>query len=312
MDWLASAGTGVVAGVALNLVYRRIQSKWPESYFTLSDYWSHLKAQVPSRYLLFRFGPVVVLSLFFSRQLAAMEWPAWPFIAAALVVHIWPTSLRAAWRLVRYRSAGERSTPLVVLHLMSAAAVGLCLVGAALLRQHLSALVPDVEAVRDGLWTGLVASLLAVGFTHWTRAPERTLSGVVRAQRERVGPELVWHARSLAQDDGLDADLVEAVILAESMQRPRWFRRLERVKGIVLPRGTYGIMQVRAPRPIGDRRSIERALEVHRAVFAVPPERDPESLSESVVERLRGYNGSWQFLDLASEIYLEITEHGRG
>ena len=146
----------------------------------------------PPTYVLFRFGPIVMLSLFFGRQLAHLEWPAWPFVAAAFATHTWPTSLRAVWRLLRYRRAGERSTPLVVLHLVTAATVGLCLLGAALLRQHLTALIPDFEGVRDGLWTGLIASLLAFGFLHWTRAPERTLADIVFAQRQRVVASQVW------------------------------------------------------------------------------------------------------------------------
>lgn len=215
MNLLASAGIGALAGISLNLIYRRIQSDWPENYFSLADYASHLKSQIPSRYVLFRFGPVVALGLFFSRQLAGQAWPVWPFVATALVVHLAPTSLRAVWRLFRFRKDGDRSSALILLHLVFAATVAGCLWGAALLQGHLSTVVPDVGAVRDGLWTGLVASLLAFGFLHWTRTPERALSDVVSEQRKRVGPELISFARFSAFERGLDPDFVEAVILAE-------------------------------------------------------------------------------------------------
>ena len=60
VEYLGSAAVGLVAGLVLNLIYRRIQSEWPESYFPLSDYWSYVKALAPSRYVLFRFGPVLL------------------------------------------------------------------------------------------------------------------------------------------------------------------------------------------------------------------------------------------------------------
>ena len=125
------------------------------------------------------------------------------------------------------------------------------------------------------------------------------------AQRQRVGPELIWYARQLARERNLDPDLVETTILTESIQRPRWFRRLERLKGIVFRKGTYGIMQVWSSRPIGDRRSIDRALVVHAVAFELSADGSTESAL--VRERLRSYNGSRVFLDLAEEVHGEVA-----
>ena len=308
MEYLGSAGFGLLVGLALNLLYRRIQSEWPQSYLSLSDYWSHVKAQVPSKYLLFRFGPVVLLGVFFSRQLADLSWPVWPFVATAVVMHASLTSLRAAWRLLRFRAAGERSAPLIVLHGMTVMTVAACLVSAAMLGEHLSSWVPDFESIRDAIWAGLIASMLAFAFVHWTRAPERTLTDIVRVQRQRVGTELIAYARGLALERDLDPDLVETAILTESIQRPGWFRRLERMKGIVFPNGTYGVMQVWSSRPIGDRRSIERALQIHAVAFERPS--GGTTRSRLVRTRLRSYNGSRAFLDLAEEVHREVARYG--
>ena len=191
---------------------------------------------------------------------------------------------------------------------MTVMTVAACLIGAAMLREHLASLVPDFESIRDAIWAGLIASMLAFAFVHWTRAPERTLADIVRVQRQRVGPELIAYARGLALERNLDLDLVETTILTESIQRPRWFRRLERLKGIVFPKGTYGIMQVWSSRPIGDRRSIDHALEVHAVAFARPSE--GTARSTLVRMRLRSYNGSRAFLDLAEEVHREVAGYG--
>ena len=310
MNYLGSDGFGLVAGLALNLIYRRIQSEWPQSYFSLSDHWSYVKALVPSRYVLFRFGPVVLIGFFFSRQLADLGWPAWPFVAVAVAAHVGSTSLRAAWRMVRYQEAGERSSPLVVLHLATAAIVAACLTVGALIKTRLSDWIPDFESIRDAVWAGLIGSLLAFAFMRSTRVLEGTLADIVQDQRRRIGPALLEYARDLALHNGLDAELVETVILTESIERPRWFRRLERIKGIVFRRGTYGIMQVRSSRPIGDRRSIECALEMHRAAFELPSGATSGKRPASVSGRLRSYNGSRQFLRLAEDVYHEIVAPG--
>lgn len=62
--------------------------------------------------------------------------------------------------------------------------------------------------------------------------------------------------RKTAGDRNLQ-NLVIAVVLAEVQQRPRWFRRLERLGGKVLGAGTYGVAQVAADNPITDEESID-------------------------------------------------------
>lgn len=306
MEYLGSAVVGLLAGLVLNLIYRRIQSEWPRSYFPVSDYWSYVKALAPSRYILFRFGPVLLVSLFCSRQLDSYDLPDWPFLVAVATAHLGSTSLRAAWRIRRYRRSGGRNAPLLVLHLVTAAAVVAVLIGGVLLRAHLSYWIPDFESIRDSVWAGLVSSLLTFAFIRSTQTQDNDLIGIIDTQKKRIGPELIDYARESAQRKGLDPDLVETVILTESIQRPRWFRRLEFVKGIVFRKGTYGIMQVQSPRPIGDRKSIDEALRTHSSTFK-PQEQDHDA-SISISDQLRSYNGSQEFLDLANEIYWDAVK----
>lgn len=305
MAMAGSVATGLVAALALNLVYRRIQSEWPQSYFSLTDYWSHVKALVPSRYIVFRFGPVVLVGLFGVRQMEALEWPAWPFSAVTFVAHAGATSLRAGWRIVRYRRSDERWGPLLVLHLVTTAAVAGCLVAATLLGDWISVLVPDLESIRNEIWAALLGSMLTFAFIRSTRAPQRTLADIIATQRQRIGPELLSYARRTAAENDLDAKIVETVLLVESIQRPQWFRRLEWLKGILFRSGSYGIMQVQTQRPIGDRASIDLALEIHHDAFRTPSQHD-SGHDEPVSSQLCGYNRSQAFLELADDIHGEI------
>ena len=305
MEIVGSAAAGLAATLALNLIYGRIQSEWPASYFSLTDYWSYVKALVPSRYLLFRFGPVVLVSIFSARQLDALNWPAWPFAVVAIVAHTGATSLRAAWRIIRFWRADERSAPLLLLHLVTATAIAACLAAAAQVGGELAFLVPDLESIRNEIWAALLGSMLTFAFIRSTRAPQRTLADIVQTQRRRIGPELLDYARRCASEQGLDPDLVETVLLVESIQRPGWFRRMEWAKGLLLRRGSYGIMQVKTQRPVSDRESIDIALDVHRAVFQWAPQ--PESGGYVPVStQLHGYNSSPAFLELADDVHNEL------
>ncbi|WP_419944902.1 hypothetical protein [Candidatus Poriferisodalis sp.] len=305
MTMAGSAGAGLVAALALNLIYRRIQSEWPQNYFSLTDYWSHVKALVPSRYIVFRFGPIVLVGIFGVRQMDALDWPVWPFAAVTFLVHAGATSLRAVWRIMRFRRSDERRGPLLVLHLVTSAAVAACLAAAMLVGDRLSALVPDLESIRDEIWAALLGSMLTFAFIRSTRAPQRTLAEIVATQRRRIGPELLSYARRAAAENGLDADVVETVLLVESIQRPQWFRRLEGLKGILFRSGSYGIMQVQAQRPIGDRASIDLALEIHHEAFRTPSQPDSGHYAP-VSSQLRRYNGSPAFLELADDVHGEV------
>ena len=305
LEYLGSVAVGLLAGLVLNLIYRRIQSEWPEIYFSLSDHWAYVKALVPSRYVLFRFGPVLLVGLFAGRQLKSWNLPDWPFLATVIALHLGSTSLRAAWRMWRYRHANSRNAPLLVLHLVTAAVVVAVLFGGLLARDSLSYWVPDFESIRDSIWAGLFSSLLTFAFIRSTQTRDNDLLNVVETQKKRIGPEMIDYARKSAERKGLDPDLVEAVILTESIQRPRWFRRLEFMKGIVFRKGTYGIMQVQSPRPIRDRTSIDKALRTHRAAFK--PQETADNTYTSISDRLRSYNSSPEFLDLADEIYWETV-----
>lgn len=305
MALAGSTAAGLLAALALNLIYGRIQSEWPENYFSLTDYWSYVKALVPSRYIVFRFGPVVLIGLFGVRQLDALGWPVWPFAAVTFAAHVGVTSLRAVWRIARFRRAGERSAPLIVLHLATASAIAVCLAGSTLVSGELSLLVPDLESIRDGIWAALFGSMLAFAFIRSTRAPQRTLDEVIAATRRRINPELLNYAWHSAHERGLDTGVVETVLLVEAIQRPKWFRRLEWLKGRLFRRGSYGIMQVQSQRPIGDRTSIDLALDAHRAAFETTPSSEPGHYTQ-VSDQLRSYNASPAFLELADDIYDEI------
>jgi hypothetical protein len=132
---------------------------------------------------------------------------------------------------------------------------------ASLSRGLFAPIVPDASELSATLWTAVLAGIIGAYLTRVARHGGLTENEMVADSRRRIPPHLWDAAGAAAEAHGVDADLVHAVMIVENLERPPWTRALERLKGRVLPSGTYGIMQVWADRPITDEESIQRAVE---------------------------------------------------
>jgi len=110
-------------------------------------------------------------------------------------------------------------------------------------------------------------------------------------------------ALSLSEETNTDSALVLAILYTENLQRPRWFRRLERAKGKILRRGTYGVMQITSDHPISDEESIRLALADRLQGQQVKPDNSNCYDSSDLERVLRDYNNSDEFIRLASQFY---------
>ncbi|MFU8872655.1 hypothetical protein [Micromonospora sp. SL4-19] len=166
--------------------------------------------------------------------------------------------------------------------------------------------VPPIDEFFKAIWTAVFVAVLGVVVLDATRM--RHQAGDLYDIAVREAPRrLVDHAQQKAKEAGADEDLVLAVLYAENLQRPHWFRRLEYVKGRFFPRGSYGVMQVTSPTPISDEESIDLAIENYLKNAQIPVDEEygmPDS--DRLQEVLRHYNGHPGFVDLASGLYLRL------
>ena len=301
VDQLWSIGAAILATTALWVVYRSIQSNWPASYYSMVDYASFVKASAPMRYILFRFGPILLVTGYVASQLDRYNKPLFTFGVVLFILHTTSTTGRALWSVCRFRRVVRNRGPLAVLHLLSIVAVLATIWLSIRFVWVVSPLVPDITAVIQNLVGGAIFSVMVFAFFRVSQKQIPDIPTLVTRQRGRIDGNLLTYARSEANHLGLDAKLVESVIVAESLQRPQWFRALERQKGRVWRSGTYGIMQVKAHRPISDSQSIDKALVQYSDVFSVS---EPQSVAE-LEKRLIRYNPSSEFVEMVVEIYFD-------
>ena len=309
VDLLYSFITALLLSIILHYCYRRIRSDWPASYQSLFEDSAYRKALRPVRYMVFRSSPIILASVFGAVQLERYGKPVWLFGILLWAFHTLDTNGRALWELRYEYDDNMTKGPRQALYGLMIVATFILIQGFVLLASYttrntriMQAVVPDVSEIVVDLWAGLVGAVLILVYLGVSET-DRTDDAVIDRIRRRVESYYMSYVRSRVDNPRFDFELFEAVMIAESLQRPRWFRILERLKGIVWKPGTYGVMQVRSDRPLSDFESIDKALYDLGHLFIDVPDYNDDSWYSDVVTRLRTYNGSAAFVETVMDVY---------
>ena len=298
--------SAVLSAVILHIAYLAIRSNWPDSYTSVSDFGTNLKINRPLSYIAFRLGPVFIITLFGSVNLERSGYYVWLFAALLILLHGGTTVGKANYKLIRSKRRPIRFWPLLILYMIVFCAVVATIILAVCLRNLLEPLVPDVKEIIPEIWGALFVGILAAMFYVATSNRIVHSNNIVAKQRERIGQSLLDYARLEAKKAQCDPILLEAIMITESIQRPKWFRRLERILGLIYRRGTYGIMQVRNDRPIGDKQSIDIAIRNHLNESGNIVDSEGNYDFELLEQYIRAYNPSIAFINQASQIAKEL------
>lgn len=267
---LSSSGRGLIAtaflallGVLiLNSAYSLIKTDWPEVYTdTQTRAQEHIRVNPIRTYFLLRGGPVFLVSLFISVSIDRLGGLAWLGFWLMIIIYLCWTTGRATLEVLKTRSH-PNWIMLLFYHGLSVIVVVIFGFLAVLLRSLFVPFIPGGQELLISVWAGVFAALLA-GVVRQMLSPHR-LEGeeVVLALRRDIGPETWSYLRGKAVESEELRDFVTAFVLAETQQRPRWFRRLERLGGKIWGPGTYGVAQVASDTPISDTKSIDILVDI--------------------------------------------------
>ena len=89
---------------------------------------------------------------------------------------------------------------------------------------------------------------------------------------------------------------MKAVCIAENLQRPPWFRKIESSLSLFKAEGTYGVMQVKSKKRLSDEESVIISI---RKFF-----KNTASISniDSLREIIKKYNGNERYIDIVLKI----------
>ncbi|MGX5692241.1 hypothetical protein ACWKWA_03575 [Dermacoccus abyssi] len=247
---------GAVIALALRWLYRYLSVEWPERYADPEDLVSIVVSRSWWTYILFRLGPVAMAGILAVHGAQQLEWPSAVALLAMCLTHVLTSSVAAMVTMSKNEWA---RTTRMYFHGITAVGVVLSCALVWATRRWTGWLAPDVRGLSTNIWATVLALALAKGaYDLLKRAPEAEYLHD-RAARS-VDPELLVKIRSA---DCSHTGALEAIALAEAVERPRWFRRLERcVPGVE----STGVMQVKHNGVLTDEESVELFLAKHNEV----------------------------------------------
>lgn len=256
--FVATIGLALLGVLILKSAYSLIRTSWPETYTDIETRaQEHIRINPIRTYVIFRGGPVFLVSLFISVCTDRADGMTWVGFWLMVVIYLIWTTGRAVSEIFR-TPRHPNWTMLLIYHTLSVVVVVISGVLAVLLRSLFAPIIPENQELLVSVWAGVFAALLAV-VARQLLAPHR-LEGeeVVFALRKDIGSKTWAYLRKQAAGNEDLQNFIIAFVLAESQQRPRWFRRLECIGGRLWGSGTYGVAQIAADHPINDRESIDQ------------------------------------------------------
>jgi hypothetical protein len=267
----------VAIGLGLLFLYvffRALYTRWPESYYEFDTPTDPIVSRSALRYLAFRLLPVYATCLFVGVSLQRTGYVAWWPVLAIGLIHAATTTGAGFVGVATGAIPSRARVGRIVYHGVVIALIAGTAVLSIFGRSTLAPLVPKPEALAATIWTGIFA---AIGGAYLVKLVQPNggddVTPLIRRSNRELDHDLVAFAKEQCAHHSIDWTVFFALMTLENLQRPAWVRRAERIKGLLLPRGTYGLMQVDAPSPITDRRSIE--LAAMRLDGAVVPMRGP-------------------------------------
>jgi len=261
---------GVIFGYAfLYVFYRAVQTDWPENYFGAGDVSAYEVSMTPLRYALFRFVPVYVTCIFVAVGLDRRE--SFGAVGAMTLGGAHALATLGTALVVWARSdARQRPSRTSIALIRAVVFVGVIVVALAAVatRDMLAAFVPPLTDLVTAFWTALFAGITGAFLVRVSRGALGEY-GLVARSLSQLPVRLLDLASAAAKESAADDILVQAVMVVENVQRPHWFRRLERLKSRLVRRGTYGIMQVASDRALSDEESIRKTVAERMAGVSV-------------------------------------------
>lgn len=260
-------GVVVLSYVILNLFYKVFELKWPELYFSINDKTALFVSVSWQRYVVFRFVPFFITTTFsagtFMRNYDNAE-----IIQATLasaVAYGLLTDGRAIYNILT-RSSGIKTYFnawfQVLLHIITLVLflfVGY-ISGLVAKTYFIKAITPSVQGLIDNLWSSLLVVLLAFYLKDIYSQEGLSEDVIFRRSLENISPKVLSLIDVYSSKENANPILMNAICIAENLQRPPWVRKIESVLSVLKTEGTYGIMQVKSKKHLSDIESVPIAI----------------------------------------------------
>lgn len=297
---LASFGIGIFGSLLLYLIFRLLKSDWPTNYSDMKNVVDSASQRNAWVYVLMRFVPMYVVSVLVASLAESAGGQTVFTLATCTILHIFLTNFRP--QIMRRAFSASRNRPrYLVAFCSSLASILLAAILAAITWPYWIAILPNPDELVQVIWTSLFVGLVVILLRSVGTFEDSLAKRVARAKQD-LGEDLQRVIQLEARENEVSVEFIQAIILTECIQRPRWIRRMERVKGLVSGPGTYGVAQVTSPEPISDELSIKMLCGKHAGYY--PAGHESHGYNRTLLRvRLESHNPAPVFIDQATEIF---------
>ncbi|MDO8389700.1 MAG: hypothetical protein Q7V57_04360 [Actinomycetota bacterium] len=302
---LASILVGAGMSGVLWVFYRHVEDEWPAGYRTVSTRYDLFSRRVVLWHLTSRLLVVFSASALTAHLATAVGGSPALAVAALALSHVGLTSIRASWKA---RSRKHRGSLVAAYNLALTVALLLAAVLGMLAAPHLEWAFPSSAALVDSIWIALAVAVLLTAIERLAHSVDRDEQAELAQAKRDVGDDALAALDVSASEHDADSRLMRCIVFSESLQRPRWVRRAERLVGRVRPAGSYGVAQIRSDRPLTDSESLvglARSLTGSRSRLRTADDEMRMTYVEAYLER---HNRDRVFVDQASRFFEMLAE----
>jgi hypothetical protein len=291
----------------IHVFYFAFKTSWPQLYFSTSDQFSFYISTTPQRYVAFRLLPVfIIISVLFGVEHIPTVYEAGFLGLFVGIVHSVLTNLVALLKIIFNSKsvAMFRNRPSqVLIHIVSIVCVSIlgAIAGIFSTTTLVNAIIPTQQGLTDNIWSSLLTALFAISFYRIYESNKISEDIVFQNTLETIPTELIKYIDEYSLKNNADSNLIKAVAIIESLERPSWFRKLEYFKSYLIKKGSYGIMQVTSDNYIDDKQSVKLSIDKH---FKNHPK---ISSGEDIDKIVRSYNKNNKYIDLVTRAYNHLT-----
>ena len=233
VDYLVRAGVALVAILGF---YRVVATNWPGNYYVLDDVIGGQVSSTLGRYLLFRFGPLFVAVILASAHVDGGVAARSVIGVLILAGHVLISIRRINPFSVAGGSHGKKWYLLQVVVFAASSVVVLVAVG---VEPVIGSALPEWKDYVGAATTAVFVLILGAVVISATSRRSTVSKDAVVAHRETFGRT----TDRVALQVGVDRAFANALVMIECLQRPRWFRSLERRLAWTRAVQTFGVAQ---------------------------------------------------------------------
>lgn len=283
-----------------------VRTEWPLLYVNFSTIIDPIQRRSFVHWVLFRSSPNFLAAVFLAVTVSRWAHSVSPAIAIMSSVHVLTSYSGPLLSGLRSNTLRSRQVLLWTTSIMLVAGSSTLALS---VYTYLDKLVPQPHEMVAVVWTALFATLIFSAVrTRLERNQGVMTSELISLSQDEVMQKYAEPIREMSLKYSADEALLMAIAIVENIQRPGWFRVLERKIGWFRQSGTYGIMQITSRRPIDDLESIEVSARDYFPNSASDGSESPDKRFARLIEIGRHHNSNRQFLEMFQQVLTGIIE----